>query len=246
MAENAGWQWHLDWKSALATALILPILVGLGFWQLARAEEKAQMVMAAESRRQGEPVPITSLQRYDNYQPVTATGQFDPERYWLLDNRIVQGQFGYEVVAVFKLQSGQHLLVHRGWLPGSRNREVMPEVTIPEGELTLLGEVYVSPDKPFSLGEPVALGAEAGWPRRVQWLQVADAEAAVDTLLPTMVMLAESSPAALRTKPVSVNVSPQKHRGYATQWFAMSAALLVIFLLRNSNLAALIRRRNVN
>ena len=244
MAERYGWEWHLDWKSALVTALMLPVLVGLGFWQLARAEEKAQMVYSAESRRQSEPVPLSNLLSYDNYQPVTATGQFDRKRYWLLDNRIVNGQFGYEVVAVFTLSDGRNLLVHRGWIPGSRNREVMPEVAIPQGEMTVQGEIYVSPDKPFSLGDVAS--SDSGWPRRVQWLQVADAQGAVENLVPTMVMLSESSPAAFRTKPVSVNVSPQKHRGYAFQWFAMSAALLVIFLLRNSNLAALIRRRKVN
>ena len=49
-------------------------------------------------------------------------------------------------------------------------------------------------------------------------------------------MLSELSPAALRTNRVLVNVSPQKHQGYAVQWFAMAAVLGVIFIIRNSNI----------
>ena len=33
-----------------------------------------------------------------------------------------------------------------------------------------------------------------------------------------------------------VNVSPQKHQGYAVQWFAMAAVLFIFYLLRSSNL----------
>ncbi|NCF18346.1 MAG: SURF1 family protein, partial [Haliea sp.] len=32
-----------------------------------------------------------------------------------------------------------------------------------------------------------------------------------------------------------VNVSPEKHRGYAVQWFTMAAVLTVFYFLRCSN-----------
>lgn len=90
-------QWHLDWKSLLATVLILPVLVSLGFWQLSRADEKQALLDAAQARRGQPAVDVAQLEAFPNYLPVYADGEFDSERYWLLDNRIRQGQFGYEI-----------------------------------------------------------------------------------------------------------------------------------------------------
>ena len=35
---------ELDWRTTLATALLLPTLLSLGFWQLDRADEKAALI----------------------------------------------------------------------------------------------------------------------------------------------------------------------------------------------------------
>ncbi len=42
---------ELDWRTTLATALLLPTLLSLGFWQLDRAEEKAVLIERLEARR---------------------------------------------------------------------------------------------------------------------------------------------------------------------------------------------------
>jgi len=41
-----------------------------------------------------------------------------------------------------------------------------------------------------------------------------------------------------------VNMSPQMHQGYAVQWFAMAAVLLVFYLLRSSNVWQLVTGTN--
>ncbi|MCP4063778.1 MAG: SURF1 family protein, partial [Gammaproteobacteria bacterium] len=33
-------QWHFDWRLLVFSGVFLPILIGLGVWQLNRAEEK--------------------------------------------------------------------------------------------------------------------------------------------------------------------------------------------------------------
>lgn len=225
-------QWQLDWKSLVATLLILPVLVSLGFWQLRRADEKQALLDAAEARRDQAPVDIAQLSTFPNYLPVYARGEFDRQRYWLLDNRIRQGQFGYEIIALFELDDGRKLLVERGWIAADASRQTLPELDWPEGSVRIQGELYRSTEQPFSLGEETP----QGWPRRQQWLQEERLHEEFGSLLPTTLMLSELSPAALRTNRVLVNVSPQKHQGYAVQWFAMAAVLGVIFIIRNSNI----------
>lgn len=225
-------RWQLDWKSLLAIVLMLPVLLSLGFWQLERAAEKQRLLDAAEQRRGLSPVDVSSLEEYPNYRPVFAEGRFDSQRYWLLDNRIRQGRFGYEIIALLKLTDGRHLLVERGWIAADPSRQTLPKVDFPEGIQRVEGELYRSLETPYSLGEI----DQREWPRRRQWFDYDRAAEDVDSLLPTILRLSEHSPGALRTDRLLINVSPQKHRGYAVQWFAMAAVLGVIFIIRNSNI----------
>ncbi|WP_269618959.1 SURF1 family protein [Zhongshania sp. BJYM1] len=232
-------QWRLDWKSALAIALILPVLVSLGFWQLRRADEKQALLADFEARRLLPEVDISSLDSYPNYLPVYAVGQFDKTHYWLLDNRIFHGRFGYEIMSVFILSTGGKLLVNRGWIEGDSSRRTLPVVSIPQGTVRLSGELYRSEEKNFSLGEE-ALG---DWPRRQQWLDIDSVSAEFANMLPVSLRLGSDSQGALQTERLVVNVSPAKHTAYAVQWFAMALALGIIFIFLNTNLAVWLRHR---
>ena len=232
--------WQFDWKSVLAIALIFPILLSLGFWQLRRADEKATLLADFEQRRNLPPVAISGVTDYQNYLPVAANGEFDPQRYWLLDNRISHGRFGYEIMAVFTLTDGRELLVNRGWLAGDPSRQTLPTVAIPSGQVRIQGELYRNTEKAFSLGaEPVT----KLWPRRQQWLDLDDLVSEFPALLPTTLRLADNSIGALQIERMVVNVTPAKHTGYAVQWFAMAVALGLIFIFRNSNVGEVLRRR---
>ena len=55
-------------------------------------------------------------------------------------------------------------------------------------------------------------------------------------VFPYVLRLDRESPAALTVDWRVVNVQPDKHTGYAVQWFAMAAVLAVFYILRSSNL----------
>lgn len=241
----------LEWRTTLLTAVLLPVLVALGFWQLEREQEKLALSAMFAQRQQLAPVPLASLSVTDPaslaYLPVTVTGSLVRDRYLLLDNRIYQGKFGYEVVALFRLEpSGQPVLINRGWIAGDPARLELPEVTQPSASMTLTGHVYVAPGEPYLLA---AQSLEEGWPKRVQALDMALLAPALVTtdgaeLYPYPVRLDGDQPAALTVDWQVVNVSPAKHRGYAVQWFTMAAVLLIFFVLRSSNLWQVIRRKD--
>jgi len=169
------------------------------------------------------------------YRRIRLTGTLDNERTLLLDNRTRRGQQGYEVVSLFHPDGRQDwLAVNRGWLPGGLDRSRLPVVPSVVNPVTLSGFLYLSPGRPLRLGAEQWTGH---WPQVLQNLDLG--ELAADTglaVFPWQMRLEQESPAALLAEWPVVNVLPEKHLGYAVQWFAMALALVILAIFANSNL----------
>jgi surfeit locus 1 family protein len=238
-----GLKFDLEWRITLVTLVMVPLMVSLGFWQLQRAQEKAHLAAAFEARQQQAPALLASL--WDTkaeslaYVPVQLVGSFLPDKYFLLDNQVQHGQFGYEVLGILQLpDGGGSVLVNRGWIAGDTARRALPVVPIVEGTVAIAGHVYVAPGAPFLLAEQQLDNA---WPKRIQAIEMDKLGPAVSALqggkvFPFPIRIDAGEPGALQVDWQVVNMSPQKHQGYAVQWFAMAAALFVFYLLRSSNL----------
>jgi surfeit locus 1 family protein len=226
-------QFRFDGKLTLLTALLLPLLLSLGFWQLSREQEKLQL-QAQYAAREGEmPAPLSALASAADlqYRRVTVSGEYDNEHSFLLDNRIHQGQVGFEVITPVLTANDEVVLVNRGWLPQGATRADLPELEAINGTVDLRGSVYVPLGKPLVLG---AAEASATWPRIVQTLDppamAAAAGHAARRLFPYSVRLDIATPGVLvRDWPV-ISTAPEKHRAYAVQWFAMAAMLIGLYL----------------
>lgn len=217
------------WLPSLVVALLLPLLVGLGFWQLSRAEEKRVLLAEFEARRQAEPITVTELERRSDlaHLRIRLHGQFDERHSLLLDNRMRDGQVGVELLQPFYDQaSGLWLLVNRGWLPWP-DRRTPPQFTTPEQLLSLQARVYVPLGNAFQLQADPNTG---DWPRLITaveperlWRQLGRGGLAYEVRL-------EPGPAAYQAQWPLVAMGPEKHSGYAVQWFALAAALFCLYL----------------
>lgn len=212
----------------LVVLALLPVLLGLGFWQLSRADEKRQLLAASDARRIAAPVDLESLRTSPEpaFLRVRLDGHFDAEHSLLLDSRIRDGKVGVELLQPFQdSASGQWLLVNRGWLPWPDRRVTLSFAT-PEGAQALVAWAYVPPGAAFELKHREA----SGWPRLINQV---DAAALWQHLgrdgLPLELRL-EEGPVAYRTDWPVVAMAPEKHLGYAVQWFALAAALLGLFI----------------
>ncbi|WP_439860274.1 SURF1 family protein [Pseudomonas sp. MBLB4136] len=214
---------------SLVVLALLPLLLGLGAWQLSRADDKRALLDAQQARRLAAPLSVDQLaQRQDwAYTRVSLRGRFDGEHALLLDNRIRGGQAGVEVLQPFYDQaSGLWLLLNRGWLPWP-DRRVAPTFATPDDTLSLTAWAYVP------LGEPFLLQQDApaqGWPRLITqvepqalWQRLGRAGLGHELRL-------EPGPAAFEVDWPLVAMSPDKHLGYAVQWFALAATLLGLFI----------------
>ncbi|MCZ6828741.1 MAG: SURF1 family protein [Gammaproteobacteria bacterium] len=233
-------RWHGDWRTSVFTALLLPLLIGLGLWQLQRAVEKEQIARVWDERQQQAPRPLP-LEFTGSaelaYLRVELLGQFLPHRQFLLDNRMRQGRYGMEVLTPLRLQESERVvLVNRGWVAADPARRLVPQVATPPGLQRLHGTVYVSPGMPYTLGAEIDSGP---WPRQLLTLDMTAITAMLgEPIYPYSVRLDADSPTALGIDWPLLNISPEKHQAYALQWFAMALALACLYLVRSSNILA--------
>lgn len=222
--------YRFNWKLSLFTLLLLPILVRLGFWQLEREQEKLALQSMYEVRQQAEAVNLDALDSGDDlqYMPVVMSGTYDNAHNFLLDNRIYEGQAGFEVLTPFDTEQGEKVIVNRGWIAQNAYRDILPAIETVDGRVELRGAVYVPLGEQFMLGEET-LGQD--WPRIIQSLDIQNMAQALNQheLFPYTVRLDALSPGVyLRNWPV-ISTTPEKHRGYAIQWFTMASVLLILY-----------------
>ncbi|WP_054884380.1 SURF1 family protein [Pseudomonas sp. NBRC 111130] len=217
------------WIPTLVVLALLPGLIALGCWQLGRAEEKRVLLEVYAQREVDAPLATTQLLQTPDpaYRRVHLYGRFDAGHSVLLDNRMRDGQAGVELLQPFHDQaSGLWLLVNRGWLPWP-DRRVPVHFDTPEQTLALNASVYVAPGSSFQL-HPDPVGGQ--WPHLLNAIDAAQVWQQLDREGFAHELRLEPGPAAYRLDWPIVAMGPEKHLGYAVQWFALAIALVLLYL----------------
>ncbi|MDO4234617.1 SURF1 family protein [Pseudomonas sp.] len=213
----------------LVVLMLLPLMIGLGFWQLSRGQEKQQLVDTYAERRAAEPIGSEQLETSADpaFRRVHLRGSFDADHSVLLDNRMRDGKAGVELLQPFHDQaSGLWVLLNRGWLPWP-DRRTPPAFATPGQPVNLVAWVYVAPGETFQLQvDP----ATVQWPRLLTALHPVALWAELGRGGFAFELRAEAGPGTYDTHWPVVAMGPEKHLGYAVQWFAMSLALLALYL----------------
>ncbi|WP_196778972.1 SURF1 family protein [Lysobacter silvisoli] len=222
----------VGWTLALLT---IAGFAHLGLWQSRRAVEKQAMLDAAAGVL-GQRVPnalalAADPARSRGYDWASGRGSFDARGALLLDNQQRNGRAGVRAYRVFLPAAGAPLLVDLGWLPLDGRRD-FPSVPKPEGELELRGLLAPPPSTGIALGP--ALGREGqGWLlTRVDTAAIGQG-LQLPALAPRVLRLDPALPLGYdRDLELLANtLPPEQHRGYALQWFALAAAVLITALI---------------
>lgn len=211
------------WALSLFFAVFFLLTVSLGVWQVNRAAWKTQLMNEYELRAYTVPVvPQKSSQVYSHVliqgEPLTELGL-----WW--DNRIYNGQPGYELLVPVQFGRGDYdiALVNLGWTKGSANRALLPEKPNLPRQVTWRG-VLRPLDENWGSGDSTERGV-------IDYPVLSKIFNNQDNWLPYLVELDEAEPYALQLNWQPSVMPPEKHRAYAFQWFTMAVALVVMFII---------------
>lgn len=122
------------WRSLLTPGWIITAILVIAFtytafsflapWQLGKNKDKNAFNQRLEQSLQVDPAPITDVIPGDGgsvgvdkeWTRVALQGHFLPDKEVLLRNRPVESAHSYQSLTPFRLDGGQTVLVHRGWV----------------------------------------------------------------------------------------------------------------------------------
>lgn len=236
--------------------LFAAALLFLGTWQMKRAEEKKVILAAAAQSQSSTAVSPDDIKDVElaatEHIRVAFTGTYYGEKQFLWDNRVHRGQAGFEVITPVHTDSGV-VLVNRGWVAPGRTRQDLPDISMSnelvDAEITITG-LFSRPSKGFASGEP--FDSNGQWPRVLQYFDYQSIEEALSTtVLAGVVQPQQKSLSADVTDDTensgdrtagyyianwepAAAIGPMRHYGYAFQWYAMAAALTVLYIVYNT------------
>ncbi len=219
----------------LAFLFFLPLLLCLGFWQLDRAEQKTDILFTLKQSQSEQALSLEetlqdpkAVQYFGIELP---PGKFQPDSDILLMHKSYNQQHGYHVLTPFEISPDQpKILVNRGFIKKDSKLNIPPSpiqtlpvygiIDLPRPELFILGDNIINPEqKPLEI-------------QRVDVTQLS--EITQDEYYPVVVLANnELNDGLVRDWQIITTMPPEKHIGYAVQWFALALCLMVIYIVVN-------------
>jgi surfeit locus 1 family protein len=238
----------VDWRLLVFCFGFFVLFIFLGFWQLDRAEEKTLLLAELETKRSQIPIKQIgdlngSTEEIDGL-PVFLTGNYINDSVILLDNVVLGGKVGFDLLQWFQeANTNRRFLVNRGFVQMGRTRAELPEIpTLVLGHGSLLGHVYAREFDTDSMLPVIPLLGSTGElhsrrasiaqhanPLYLAMIELSSDETEVTTY-PHLIRLALADPNALARNWIIANITSEKHIGYAIQWFLMAAAIVILLI----------------
>jgi surfeit locus 1 family protein len=224
----------------MAAAGTAALTAGLGLWQLDRAAQKDALHASIQARAQEPALSAGQLQGLDQvHRLVQLQGQWLAHSTVFLENRPMGGRAGFFVLTALQLPDGRTVLVQRGWQARDlRDRTLTQPVPTPaDVPVRLHARVAPPPSRLMDFE-----GGEQGLLRQNVELGAYAAEFRLPALLPISLQQLEQAQVCasadcsevlndgLKRDWTVVGSSADKNRGYAVQWFSLSALVVGLFI----------------
>ena len=220
----------LFWPSFFALGALL-VLLGLGTWQVERVFWKERLIAERHAAVTAPPIDLprsAETARGLEFHRVRVEGRFLNDRELFLGATDDDGHPGYHVIAPLRLSSGAILLVDRGFIPEARKAPASRAQGELEGPVTVTGLLRLAPE-----GKPHWFLPDNSVERNYWfWVDIPAMAAAaqLDRVLPFYVDAdATPNPGGLPQGGQTRLELPNNHLQYAITWYALAAALVVIY-----------------
>ena len=220
--------------SHLFAASMVVLMVGLGFWQLDRLDQRKADNDQIRAASEAPSRPIEDLLDDPDvldHTAVTVAGVYRTDLSFLVANRTFDTQPGSWLATPVELADGRLVIVSRGWVPrGVVASDELATIATPTGDVVISGRLFDSVE-----------GGRIGDGRAVL-PEISRIELGVVTELLGTEVVGRWVQLELQTPPrgdLPVPVPPPSlddgpHLSYAFQWFffSTSGALTYLFILR--------------
>lgn len=227
---------------ALATAIGLVILIGLGIWQVQRLAWKEGLIARVTARIDAPPVPAPPSAAWAGldmaglqYEPVTVTGRFDNARETYVVQPLTEpkgrlGGLGYLVMTPLTTADGWTVYVNRGFVPTANKDPATRAAGQIEGETTVAGLLRTPYDRSWSA--PSDNPAKNEWFSRDPVLYAKAAGLDPAKVAPYIIdaRADPSLPGGMPQGGETIVDFPNSHLQYAITWFGLAVALAGVFI----------------
>ena len=221
----------------VAALAAIALTTSLGNWQSRRAEEKLALGRDLDdaARHSVLALPSRPVDAHDyEFRKISARGEYSAKYTILLDNKVLHGEAGYQVLTPLRIAGGDlYVLVNRGWVAAGARRDSLPQIQTPSGAETVEGIAVVPSSHIFELGAKTEEG--------IVWQNLVLARYAKWSGLKLQpIVLQQSSDAADGLVRVwdRPDTGADKHRGYAFQWYALAMTILITYVALSFKRAA--------
>ena len=219
--------------AVLALAAVLTT-ASLGRWQLSRAAQKENLQAAIDAQMAAPVLSEKELEQEpalwdEMHRRVSLEGFWMHRKTLFLDNRLYQGRAGFWVLTPLLLDEKTAVLVQRGWAPADlRDVRAEPKVPEPNELVRIQGRLAPAPSRWLELDGQTP--APTGSSRIRHNIDISELRQQWGVSIVAVVLQTDpSEPELVRDWPL-VAATVSTNLGYAFQWFAMSAALLLFSL----------------
>jgi surfeit locus 1 family protein len=227
-------------RTAIGALLVLAVAatcVRLGFWQLARLEEKRAANASLAAAMSAPPILVSGPTKESVVnRRVSVRGSYDESIYVVLVARAHDGAPGVELVTPLVIEGeSTAVLVDRGWIYAADAATAAPRTVAEPGVHDVVG--IAESMRHGAGGAPLRVTPDSGVVYSARWLDLDSLQARVPWRLLPFALRQLPGPGVpdrpLRRPPQPM--SEFTHVSYAIQWFLFAAILLVgsIFLARS-------------
>ena len=229
-------RWHRPgWLAILSTCLGVGFFAWLGIWQLHRAAEKEALLAAYAGAIKNAPITLSQardLPAGQIYPHIQVRGRYDPQHDYALDDQVRDGRQGVIVFSPFKPNDGAlAVLINRGFIVKDEQARSPTIPDLPTAEVELSGLYAPTPGVGLRLGGN-ALPGQAHWPKLTVQINTDEIGEDLGYRIDSRVIQldADSASGFMREWTPQI-IPPERHLGYAVQWFGLLVTTIIIFIV---------------
>ena len=214
----------------LGVALLVFVMINLGFWQLRRLDEK-KIFNARVAAHTAAPVTDYTKRIPSTLAPewsrVQLAGQYDEEHTVTIINRSQDGSAGYDIAVPFITEDGSRILINRGFVPLA-----VKHPGAPSGTIRVVGYLRKTQSR-TAVGAIDSTSSTNTEFQRFDLPLIAKATdvSLLDTTYVQLIKESVSSPSQWPATVAMPALDEGPHLSYAVQWFFFSATALTAWVL---------------